>query len=111
MSEKRRAETVPIWLDAEGRAWVDDTTIKVIEVVLDTMGVEPMAPEQIHEQYPHLSMAQIHAALSYYHLHKEDFDEKIRRGDEEYRRAWEASRNDPLVRRLREIKEKRQASV
>jgi uncharacterized protein (DUF433 family) len=68
---KRREVTMPktatahIHLDARGVAWIDETNIKVIEVVLDKLAYG-WSPEEIHFQHPDLSMAQIHAALSYY---------------------------------------------
>ena len=74
--------TIHIYLDEEGRAWIDDTNIKVIEVVLDKLAYGS-SPEEIHEQHPHLSLAQIHAALSYYYDHKAEIDAEIERQDTE----------------------------
>ena len=37
-----------IWLDERGRAWIDDTNVKVIEVVLDKLGPEGWTPDQIY---------------------------------------------------------------
>jgi len=53
--------TAHIHLDARGVAWIDDTNIKVVEVVLDKRAYG-WSPEEIHEQHPDLSLAQIHAA-------------------------------------------------
>ena len=72
--------TVPsthISVDAAGVAWIDDTNVKVLEVVLDRMA-NGWSPEEIHFQQPHLSLAQIHAALSFYYDHQEEIDEQIR---------------------------------
>jgi hypothetical protein len=55
--------TAHIHLDEAGVAWIDDTNVKVIEVVLDKLA-HGSSPEEMHLQYPHLSLAQIHAALS-----------------------------------------------
>ncbi len=33
--------------------------------------------EEIHFQHPHLSLAQIHAALSFYYDHQRQFDAQI----------------------------------
>src|SRR5439155_14647037 len=49
--------TSHIWLADDGRAWIDDTNTKVIEVVYDYVG--GWNAEEIHEQYPYLSLAQI----------------------------------------------------
>jgi len=37
------------------------------------------SPEEIHFQYPHLSLAQIHSALAYYYDHQAEFDTEITR--------------------------------
>jgi uncharacterized protein (DUF433 family) len=67
-----------IHLDDNGAAWIDDTNTKVIEVVLDQLAYG-WSPEEIHFQHTHLSLAQIHAALSYYHDHQMELDAEIQR--------------------------------
>ena len=67
-----------IFLDANGVAWIANTTTKVIEVVLDQEAFE-LTPTQIHAEHPHLSLAQVHGALSYYYDHKSELDEEIER--------------------------------
>ena len=49
-------------MDERGRAWIKDANTKVIEVALDWIAYRWDA-ETIHRQHPHLSLAQIHAAL------------------------------------------------
>jgi uncharacterized protein (DUF433 family) len=90
-----------IWLDDQGRAWIDDTNPKVIEVALDQVA-DAWTPEAIHIQYPHLSMTPIHAALAYYYDHKAEFDAEIERQDKEYE-ALRASQleNDPIRQKPR----------
>jgi uncharacterized protein (DUF433 family) len=58
--------TAHIHLDGEGVAWIDDTNVKVIEVVLDKLA-HAWSAEEIHHQHPDLSLSQIHAAFSYYY--------------------------------------------
>jgi uncharacterized protein (DUF433 family) len=65
-------------LDDNVAAWINDTNTKVIEVVLDQLAYG-WSPEEIHFQHPHLSLAQIHAALSYYHDHQAELDAEIQR--------------------------------
>ena len=67
-----------IELDENGVAWIGDANTKVIEVVLDRIAYGWSA-EEIHFQHPHLSMAQIHAALSYYYEHQPELDDEIER--------------------------------
>jgi hypothetical protein len=41
-----------------------------------------MSPEAIVEEYPQLSLADIYAALTYYHDHREEIDADIKEGEE-----------------------------
>src|SRR4051812_19986387 len=52
--------------DGCGVAWVDDTNVKVIEIALDHLAYGWSA-DAMHEQFPHLSLAQIHAALAFFY--------------------------------------------
>jgi len=60
-----------------------------------------LTPEQMNEQHPHLTMAQIHAGLSYYFEHKGEMDQLI----EEDRRYIEEMRAkaapSPFAERMR----------
>ena len=56
--------------DERGVAWVADTNTKVIEVAMDHAAYG-WDSEEIHAAHPQLSLAQIHAALLYYHDHEE----------------------------------------
>ena len=94
-----------IEIDEEGVAWIVGANTKVIEVVVDKLA-HGSSPEEIHFQYPHLSMAQIHAALSYYYEHQAEVDADIERRDREVAELRAQHRN-PLTRqelesRLRE---------
>jgi uncharacterized protein (DUF433 family) len=68
--------TTRIETDADGMAWIQGTNTKVIEVVLDRLA-HGWSPEEIHFQHPHLSMAQVHAALAYYYENQERLDQQI----------------------------------
>ena len=67
-----------IEVDDEGVAWVADTRIKVIEIAVDKIA-HGSSPEEIKFQYPHLTLAQIHAALAYYYDNQADLDAEIKR--------------------------------
>jgi uncharacterized protein (DUF433 family) len=94
--------TAHIFLDGQGKAWIDDTNVKVIEVVKDKIGYGFTA-EQEHEQYPHLSLAQIHAALSYYYDHKDAFDAEVTRDWQEYEELRAQSMDSPIRQKLRAL--------
>jgi uncharacterized protein (DUF433 family) len=65
-----------IILDTAGVAWIDGTTMKVVELVLDHMAYG-WSPEELHLQHPMLSLGQIHSALAYYWDYQEVFDREI----------------------------------
>jgi uncharacterized protein (DUF433 family) len=71
-----------IRLDEQGVAWIEGTATKVIEIAL-TKIVSGLTPEELQAELPHLSLAQIQAALAYYSAHQEDLDAEIER-----RRRW-----------------------
>lgn len=90
-----------IELDERGVARVAGTRHKVKMIVLDRIAYG-WSPEEIHFQYPDLSMAQIHAALAYYYDHKDEIDSQIVEEHDEARRLWEQDQDSPIRRTLRE---------
>jgi uncharacterized protein (DUF433 family) len=97
-----KTPTAHIHLDGRGVAWIDETNIKVIEVVLDKLA-HGWSPEEIHFQHPDLSLAQIHAALSYYYDHQQAFDAAIE-GQLRWVEAMMAQAGEsPVRRRLRAL--------
>jgi uncharacterized protein (DUF433 family) len=71
-------EVSHIQVDAEGVAWISGAHVRVREVVLEK-SVHGLSPEEIHFQYPHLSLAQVHSALAYYYDHQEQIDREIQK--------------------------------
>jgi uncharacterized protein (DUF433 family) len=94
-------QTHHIRVDDGGVAWIDDTNVKVIEVVVDKLAHGSSA-EEMHLQYPHLSLAQIYAALSYYHDHQDEFDRKVREQLRAVDALAAAAGNSPARKRIRE---------
>lgn len=82
--------------DQRGVPWIADTNSKVIEVAMEFVAYGWDA-EEIHAAHPHLSLAQIHAALSYYQDHKTELDTQMQRQVEDYRRRKTDAR-DRLTR-------------
>jgi uncharacterized protein (DUF433 family) len=89
-----------IVLDKQGRPWIQGTNTKVIEVVLDKVAWGWEA-DRIHAEHPHLPLAKIHAALSYYYDHKEELDAEIERMDRNVKQLRAAAGESPLVKKLR----------
>ena len=85
-----------IRLDEAGVAWIEGTTTKIIEVALNQQSTGT-SPEELKAEMPHLTLAQIDAALAYYHAHKAELDADITR-----RFLWteemRAQEKDPLTR-------------
>ena len=95
-----------IEIDEKGVPWISGANTKVIEVVLDKMA-HGSSPEEMHLQYPHLSLAQIHAALSYYYEHQAELDADIARWDREVEALRAEQPDSPLRQRLRALKHER----
>ena len=91
-----------IHTDEQGRAWIDDTNVKVIEVVKDWLA-HGSSPEEMCLQHPHLSLAQVHAALAYYYDHQEEFDRAIARELEEWEVREAQFKDSPIRQKLRAL--------
>jgi uncharacterized protein (DUF433 family) len=89
-----------IVLDESGVARIDDTAVKVVEIALDHLAYGWSA-DAIHEQLPHLSLAQIHAALAYFYDHQEQFEAEIANAEREISQLRDEFGGSPLQRRLR----------
>jgi len=66
----------PIIEDATGVAYIEGTSTKVIEVV-QAKQAHDFTPEEVQHELPHLTLAQVYAALAYYHANKADIDAQI----------------------------------
>jgi len=89
-----------IAVDDRGIPRVAGSRSRVVDIVLDQQ-VQGWTPEQMREQHPHLSLAQIHAALAYYHCHKAELDAAIERGLKMVDELRAAAGESPVARRLR----------
>jgi uncharacterized protein (DUF433 family) len=88
-------------LDDQGRVWIEGANTRVIQIAIDKYA-HGWSAEQIQEQHPHLSLAQVHAALSYYYDHQAEMDaeiERMMREDDALRAQAGTSR---AVQRLRQ---------
>ena len=99
--------TAHIGIDDHGVAWIRGANVKVIEVALDKLA-HGSSPEEMHFQYPHLSLAQIHAALSYYYDHQLELDAEIQRRWFAVNEMAAQEPVSPLRQRLLELKRQRQ---
>jgi uncharacterized protein (DUF433 family) len=75
-----------------GRLRIDGTRITVNQIaVLYKRGYNA---EDIADQYPHLTMAQVYAALSHYHANQEEVEADLTAEEQEAHRAEEEQTND-----------------
>ncbi len=65
-----------IEVDDQGRAWIAGTRTKVAEVVLDRLAYG-WSIEEMHQQHPHLSLAELSAAMTYYYENQNRMDREI----------------------------------
>lgn len=67
-----------IFLDHNNVPMIKGTTMKVVELVLDTIAYG-WSPEELRFQHPQLTMGQIHSALAYYWDHRDEVEQDIQR--------------------------------
>jgi uncharacterized protein (DUF433 family) len=71
-----------IEINQDGIAVIEGTGTKVIELVEEKRAYS-VSPEELHLWHPYLSLAQIHAAFTYYWDHKDELDKQIERSEHE----------------------------
>ena len=87
-----------ISLDARGIAWIVGKNVKVLEIVQDHLAYGWSA-ETIQENHPHLSLAQVYAALAWYYDHQSEMDAEIERQGERLQTMRATAKDSPLARR------------
>jgi uncharacterized protein (DUF433 family) len=90
-----------IVLNEEGHPTIAGTTMKVIELVTAQIAYG-WSPEELHFQFPHISLGQIHSALAYYWDHREELDRDIARRFATTEQLQRTSSRGPLWERLHE---------
>ena len=90
-----------IELNADSVPIISGTTTKVLEVAQDHLAHHWNADE-IHRQYPHLSLAQIHAALTYYYDHEQEIEQEIGRRLEHVEEIRSRRADDSFQAKLRQ---------
>lgn len=89
-----------IELNDAGVAFIQGTPTKVTAIV-ECHFAYRWDEEHIHRQLAGLSLPQIHAALGYYHEHKEDCDEQIVRAHERCEELRQKFEDPALKQNLR----------
>ena len=91
-----------IEMDARGVPYLAGTQTKAVEVVLDKLAYD-WSPDKIHEQHPHLSLAQIHAAFTYYYDNQTEIDAEIQDQLREYDEARALAGESEFRKKLRSL--------
>ncbi len=89
-------------VDGNGIARIAGKRTKVIQIVMDKMA-NGWSPEDIQAQYPHLSLAQIHAAFAYYYDHKAELDAQIEQDLKEAEALRAQAGESPIVKKLKAL--------
>jgi uncharacterized protein (DUF433 family) len=74
--------------DGEPRAFISGTRIRVQDIVSDHER-HGLSPEQIAREYPHITLAQVHAALAYFYDHRDEVLQQMK-ADEDFASRMEA---------------------
>jgi uncharacterized protein (DUF433 family) len=85
---------------AQGTPILAGTTMRVVELVM-AQQAHSWSPEELHFQFPHLPLGQIHAALAYYWDHQRDLDADIERRSRYADEARQEAGLSPLADKLR----------
>lgn len=91
--------------DARGSAMVAGANTKVVEIVAHRRAYGG-SPEEIHEALPHLSVAQIEAALTYFEEHRDEVEEDLERREREVERLRHELGQPPIAEKIRELRER-----
>ena len=92
-----------ISLDSASVPVLTGTRIKVVEIALDHLAHGSDA-EEIHRQFPFLTLGPDHSALAYYYDHQDEVDQDIARRLDKVDEIQSRLGNSPLARKLKAVK-------
>ncbi|MEO1297680.1 MAG: DUF433 domain-containing protein [Cyanobacteria bacterium J06636_16] len=90
-----------IQINEQGIPVIAGTTMKVTELITSVKAYG-WGPDELHANYPHISMGQIYSALAYYWDHKEAVDAEIERIDQWVANAHQQVGESRVAQKLRE---------
>ncbi len=82
-----------------GKPVIAGTRIRVWDVYVhhERLG---KSPDEIVRAYPHITLADVHAALAYYWDHKDQIDQQMRDADEFVAQLKDANEVSPFAQKL-----------
>jgi uncharacterized protein (DUF433 family) len=101
--ERTLIQHIEIRKDRAGqdRAFITGTRVRVQDVYVDSE-VLGKSPEEIIASLPHLTLAQVHAALAYYFDHREEILDELRQDERFVALTKERTGPRPLEMKLRD---------
>ena len=73
---------------------------RVAMIVMDYLAYG-WSPDEIHRQHPHLTLAEVHAAMGYYYDHQQEIDAEITSELEDVDRAMQDPKRSPAWLKLK----------
>jgi uncharacterized protein (DUF433 family) len=110
-SDLKPSGTAHIYLDDRGRGWIDDTGMRVDTLVAKVLGPDPQTPAELLEEYPYLTLARIHAALTWYYDHQAEMDAQTERELRMVEEAREKQKDSPIRQKVRAYLAAREAEA
>lgn len=95
--QKTHIESVPD--KCGGKPVIAGTRIRVWDVYVhhERLG---KSPDEIVRAYPHITLADVHAALAYYWDHKDEIDQQMKDADQLLAELKASNEASPLARKL-----------
>jgi uncharacterized protein (DUF433 family) len=90
-----------IHIAESGTPFITGSTMKLVELITSVRAYG-WSPEQLKDNYPHLSMSQIYSAMAYYWDHKPEVDAEVNRLDQWSAQMRQASGESNISQKLRE---------
>ncbi|MEC4895223.1 MAG: DUF433 domain-containing protein [Oscillatoria sp. PMC 1051.18] len=89
-----------IQLDAQQVPYLEGTSMKVVELITSVKAYN-WSPEELLDNYPHLSLSKIYSALAYYWDHQEEIEIAIAQREQYASKLQNEAGESPFVARLR----------
>ncbi|MGK7919103.1 MAG: DUF433 domain-containing protein [Trichodesmium sp.] len=89
-----------VHIDEKNVPIITGSTMKVVELITSVKAYG-WKPEELHENYPHLSMSQIHSALAYYWDNQAEIDTDMEERYQYAEKLRQEAGESPLVKRLK----------
>ena len=87
-------------IDENGVARIAGTRTKVIQIAMDKR-FYGWGPEQMQAEHPHLTLADVHAALAFYYDHQAQLDAEIEQDQKDAAALRATAGESPVARRLK----------